>query len=238
MDALNTTCTLARAQAATPYSACFGTTSSTTTITGAGVDQYGRTFAQTQQNIANWYEYWRRRSLLAKGAIAAVISASPGFRFGLSVINNSATLFVQVPAAAVVEYSTHNNDLLDDLYSFAWPALGTPLRGGLERVGRYYDNVLAMTDPIISACQQNFSVLFSDGFWNGANPAAAIANADADANSLTLADVARYYYNTDLSPLPNQVPTSLLDDNNRQHMVTFTVAFGVDGLLVDTDNDG
>jgi len=238
MDALNTTCTLARAQAATPYSACFGTTSATTTITGADVDQYGRSVAQTQQNIANWYQYSRRRSLLTKGAIAAVISASPGFRFGLSVINNSATLFAQVPAAGLDEYSAHNNDLLDDLYSYPWPALGTPLRRGLERVGRYYDNVLAMTDPIISACQQNFSVLFTDGFWNGPNPVGAIGNADGDANSPTLADVARYYYNTDLSPLPNQVPTSLLDDNNRQHMVTFTVAFGVDGLLVDTDNDG
>lgn len=48
----------------------------------------------------------------------------------------------------------------------------------------------------------------------------------------------RHYYSLYLSPLPNQVPTSLLNDNNKQHMVTFTVAFGVNGLLVDTDNDG
>lgn len=238
MDALNTNCTLAHAQAATPFAACFGTTSATTTITGADVDQYGRTVAETQQNIANWYQYSRRRSFVTKGAIAAVITASPGFRFGLSVINNFATLFVEVPGAAVEEYSEHNNDLLESLYSYEWPALGTPLRRGLERVGRYYDNVLAATDPIISACQQNFSVLFTDGYWNGGNPAAGIGNADGDGHSITVADVARYYYNTDLSPLPNQVPTSLLDDNNRQHMVTFTVAFGVNGLLVDTDNDG
>lgn len=131
MDALNTNCTLAHAQAGTPYAACFGTTAATTTISGAGVDQYGRTVAETQQNIANWYQYSRRRSLVTKGAIAAVISASPGFRFGLSVINNFATLFVQMPGAAVVEYSTHNNALLDSLYSYAWPALGTPLRRGL-----------------------------------------------------------------------------------------------------------
>lgn len=47
-----------------------------------------------------------------------------------------------------------------------------------------------------------------------------------------------YYYNLDLSPLPNNVPTSVIDGNNKQHMVTFGVAFGVSGDLVDTDNDG
>lgn len=239
MDALNTNCTLARAQEAVPYATCFGTTSSSTTISGASVDEYGRTIAETKQNIANWYQYSRRRSFVAKGAIAAVISSSPGFRFGLSVINEYATLFVQVPPAATDVYATHNNDLLDDLYSFEWPAQGTPLRSGLSRVGRYYDNTLGMTDPIISACQQNFSVLFTDGYWSNPDTLpAAVANADGDSRTGTLADVARYYYNLDLSPLANQVPTSLLDDNNKQHMVTFTVAFGVTGTLEDTDNDG
>ena len=238
MDALGINCTLAHAQAATPYASCFGTTSSSTTIAAADVDAYGRTLAETKQNIANWYQYSRRRSFVAKGAIAAVINASPGFRFGLSVINESATLFVEVPPAATEIYATHNSDLLDDLYAFAWPPQGTPLRTGLELAGRYYDNVLGRTDPIVSACQQNFSVLFTDGYWNGANPAAAIGNADGDSYSRTLADVARYYYNRDLSPFPDQVPTSLLDSNNRQHMVTFTVSFGLNGVLVDTDNDG
>lgn len=238
MDALNTNCTLENAQAAVPYAACFGTTSSTTVISGASVDQYGRTLEETKQNVANWYQYSRRRSFVTKGAIAAVISAAPGFRFGLSVINQYATLFVQVPTSDVEEYSSHNTDLLDDLYSYEWPAMGTPLRLGLERVGRYFDDNLSLRDPIISACQQNFSVLFTDGFWNGGNPASVIGNSDGDSNTRTLADVANYYYTKDLSPLANQVPTSLLDDNNKQHMVTFTVAFGVNGLLVDTDNDG
>jgi len=48
----------------------------------------------------------------------------------------------------------------------------------------------------------------------------------------------RHDYSLYFSPLPNQEPTSLLDDNNKQHMVTFTVAFGANGLLVDTESDG
>ncbi|MDT8427359.1 MAG: PilC/PilY family type IV pilus protein [Pseudomonadales bacterium] len=237
MQGLND-CTLGSPALPVPFSDCFGTTENTTVISGTSVDEYGRTPAEIRQNIANWYEYSRRRSFVAKGAIAEVISASPSFRFGLSVINQFATLFVEVPSAADTDYLAHNNQLLESLYSYTWAALGTPLRRGLERVGRYFDNDLGLADPIISACQQNFSLLLSDGFWNGAAPAALIGDTDGDGKSRTLADVASFYYNQDLSPLPNQVPTSILDNNNQQHMVTFTVAFGVQGLLVDTNNDG
>ncbi|WP_415895315.1 pilus assembly protein [Neptuniibacter sp. PT34_22] len=51
----------------------------------------------------------------------------------------------------------------------------------------------------------------------------------------TLADVAMHYYERDLNTtLDNEVPTSPLDGNNQQHMVTYTVAFGVNGTLDDT----
>jgi type IV pilus assembly protein PilY1 len=48
----------------------------------------------------------------------------------------------------------------------------------------------------------------------------------------TLADIAMYYYEQDLSPLDDEVPTRPgVDDNTQQHLVTFTVGFGVDGTL-------
>ena len=52
----------------------------------------------------------------------------------------------------------------------------------------------------------------------------------------TLADVAMYYYKTDLrtgaSPYAtDNVPTTNKDDNDTQHMVTFTVGLGLDGVL-------
>ncbi len=238
MKSINKDCTLTSAKRTVPYSDCFGTSASSSTISGSSVDQYGRTLAETQQNIANWYQYSRKRSFVTKGAIASVITSSPSFRFGLSVINDYARFFVQVPQDGVSNYSAHNSALLEELYSYKWDALGTPLRTGLERVGRYFDDAVNLRDPIISACQQNFAVLFTDGFESGNAPASVIGNADGDGHSRTLADVAKYYYDKDLSPLPNQVPTSILDSASHQHMVTFTVAFGVQGLLVDTDNDG
>ena len=58
----------------------------------------------------------------------------------------------------------------------------------------------------------------------------------------TLADVALYYYANDLRPAgstnaagkdvsEDNVPTSLKDKNNAQHMVTYTLGLGLDGLM-------
>jgi hypothetical protein len=127
----------------------------------------------------------------------------------------------------------------------------TTLRRGLEAVGRYFDqddNIMldgtAGDDSPYEAaeqgcaCQQAFAVLITAGYWNGDPPLnGAIDNADgdngvpyADTYSNTLADVAMYYYENDLSSgLDNEVPTNPTDSATHQHMVTYTVAFGVSG---------
>ncbi|MCQ8127276.1 pilus assembly protein [Methylomonas rivi] len=205
---------------------------STTLTTGLN----GRTLAEEKQNIANWYQYSRRRSFVAKGSIAKVISEKPSFRYGLNTINSS-TFFTEVPDLDA-NFASHNSTLISDLFSFNWPESSTPLRRGLERVGKYFDNTDDRTDPIVQECQQNFALLLTDGYWNGSNPATAIGDADDDGHSRTLADVARYYYTRDLSPLADNVPNSVFDTVNHQHMVTFGVAFGLSGLLTDADGDG
>jgi len=223
-----------------PYEDCYGTVLTTTTISGATTDPWGRTLADVQQNVANWYQYHRRRSFVAKAATAAVVAANASFRYGVGLINEYDDLFYEVPSSAVSNYSSHNAAMLSALFSFEWESNGTPLRRGLERVGRYYDKYYgSYADPIIASCQQNYSVLLTDGYWNGSAPnESEIGDEDGDSHNDTVADVAHYYYTKDLSGLPDQVPTSSLDDNNKQHMVTFTVAFGVTGNLVDSDNDG
>lgn len=206
-----------------------------------GGDVPCRTIAQAQQNIANWFQYYRRRSFVAKSAISKVISGSPSYRYGLSLINESGTLFRQMPAAAdTPPFFTHNTALLDALYRFVWLGRGTPLQAGLRLAGRYYDGSLSGSSkpsPITSACQKNFTALLTDGYWNASFTAT--GNVDGDPYSNTLADVARYYYKTDLrSGLPNNVPTDAFDTATWQHMVTFGISFGIEGNLVDTDGDG
>lgn len=209
----------------------------TTVLSGTDVDDWGRSISEIKENIANWYQYSRKRSYVTKGAISAVVRENPGFRFGLSVINNSSSLFVEVPGAGVTDYTSHNTGLLSDLYAYNWPAAGTPLRNGLKTAGDYFDGTLAgRADPIIHECQKCFTVLFTDGYWNGW--VSSVGDEDGDGISDTLADVAKEYYDRDLSPLDNEVPADDFDTATHQHMVTYTVAFGVNGNLVDTDSDG
>lgn len=223
-----------------PYKDCFDTTKSVTSISGPTLNEFGRTLSQEQQNVANWYQYSRRRSFVSKGAVALVVNSNPSFRFGYGQINDWSDVFVEVPSILLDDYVAHNAALVDTMASWEWEPQGTPLRRGLEVVGRYYDNYYgAYADPFVSECQQAYSVLFTDGYWGGSNPyTSAIGDEDGDGSSDTLADVAHYFYTEDLSPLNDEVPTTPIDSAEHQHMVTFTVAFGVEGNLVDTDDDG
>ena len=188
----------------------------------------GRTIADAKKNIANWYQYYRRRSMAVNGAVAWVLDFHPNFYYGLSAINAKGDLFVEVPDTT--DFAAHNNDVLKQLFSNQIKPNTTPLRSGLAHVGKYYKGELTgKVEPIKHACQQNFALLFTDGLWTDENtsPFGNVGDEDLDGKSKTLADVAKYYYDKDLSGLTGD-----------QRMVTYTVAFGLTGALKDSDGDG
>ena len=231
---------------------------STTTLTGSGAkpELGGKTIAEVKQNIANWYQYSRKRQLVARGAMGKVITSFPSFRYGVSVINQwtgswPTNLFVQMPTAPTGPYDTENTSLLGKLYGFKWTSNSTPLQAGLDRTGQYYKGTLSGytgKSPILSAanggkCQNNFALLMTDGFWNVSfSPSYNISDVDADGRNNTVADVAYYYYKTNLvpawtssdwkvPPLTTNTPPDIQTPFMFPHMVTFTVAFGAQGLL-------
>ena len=157
---------------------------------------------------------------------------------------------ISLPVNATAQ--TNKSTLLDNLFQVS-SNNGTPLRESLEEVGEYFvDGGSWGSSPILTAsqggaCQQNFAVVMSDGYWNGTNPDfTVIGDADSDDNTafdggvyadgaattiVTLADIAMHYYETDLSSLDDSVPTTTADTNTAQHLVTYTVAFGINGTL-------
>lgn len=88
-------------------------------------------------------------------------------------------------------------------------------------------------------CQRAYVIAMTDGYYN--ESFSSVGNIDAnsaynthsifrDGVGNTLADVAMYFYATDLDPdLANNVPAKGYDNNPKQHLVTYTVAFGVSG---------
>lgn len=212
--------------------------------------------ALEMQNFANWYTFYRKREYVAKAALLSIIAESQA-RLGLATLHKNSSVGYPVADMTV---DSNRLTLMQQVAKISSSG-GTPLRTRLAWTGQYFEgkqpsslfkSTSSPNSPILSAdmggtCQQNFSVVMSDGYWNGSNPN--VGNADsgssgdknntqfdggsyADLHSNTLADVAMYFYERDLAPnLDDNVPTNAADNNNAQHLVTYTVAFGVNGTL-------
>lgn len=229
-------------------------------------------YAQEIQNFANWFSYYRKRNLTAKAAFSAAIAPTKTARIGYATINNhnphNTAANLAVASMNVSPASGNKRTLLDRLFSTR-PSGGTPLRRALRQTGDYFEcranDIFGSTAnsspgsagcPVeaapIGQCQQNYTILMTDGFWNSHDPL--VGNTDDDGGNFsggafadnfadTLADVAMDYYQRDLHPsLANEVPATGRDiaryrgtaspfETMHQHMSTYSVGFGVNGTL-------
>lgn len=207
-------------------------------------------YAQELQNFANWFTYYRTRMQSMKsGAGVAFQRLDDKYRVGFATINQnsySSTSGLQLLVDQFI--GAQKTSWYNDLYA-ANPGSSTPLRTALKRVGNYYAGTLGVTDPIQYSCQSNFTILTTDGYWNEST-APGVGNQDNDPSdgystrasgsydggvtgaSDTLADVAMYYYKTDLrTAMANNVRATSTDPATHQHMTTFTLGLGVDGIM-------
>ncbi len=219
------------------------------------VDPLACSYVEEIQNFANWFSYYRRREATAKNAIGKLITGVNNVRLGYATLhNNSGANNILITSMNTDPMTGNKRALMDGVYK-TQSNNGTPLRQTLRDIGRYYEcvsgNLFGASGsncPILPAaaggtCQQNFTVLMTDGFYNGSSPSLGNEDGDnnttfdgppyADAMSNTLGDVAMNYYERDLAPaLLDEVPvTAGIDNAKHQHMVTYTVAFGVTGEL-------
>ena len=239
-------------------------------------------YAEARQNFANFFTYYRRRSLLSIAAVSEVVSELNNVYIGLAGINSVQPNFPEgvgliepVLPVGIEGETDYRQTILEALYAYdqVGSYSSTPMRDALSEAGQYFErgagqgpqdkwrcsvlksNYDYFTDdncePINGekgACQQNFTILFTDGYYNGGAPG--FQNIDnqalytddgtqisgmapyADTKPNTLADVAMYYYANDLADdIDNLVPTKFPDISDHQHMVTYTITFGVYGNL-------
>jgi type IV pilus assembly protein PilY1 len=114
-------------------------------------------------NFANWYSYYRTRMLMMKTATGRAFSGlvDTDYRVGLMKISASSTPTVPLDLFT----GTHRSDWYTALYNTNTSG-STPLRTALSDAGKYYAHKLAGADPVQYSCQQNFSILSTDGYWN------------------------------------------------------------------------
>lgn len=213
--------------------------SGVTEVAAAAIDPAitTRDYTAERKNFANWFSFYRKRTFTATSALATVIKSMNGVNIGIYSINGS---IKQAVLPVRVNDVDHSDTLLDLLYELDVPAKGTPLRKGLKTAGQYFhagdgvDPTGLGASPYATtanggACQQSFAIAMTDGYWSGSSPS--MTDQDGDGHADTLADVAMYYYKNDLSTLADKVPTNEFDANAKQHMLTYGVAFGVNGKL-------
>ena len=238
----------------------------------------GRSEADELTNFAIWYSYHRTRMKVAKaGAGKAFSDLGKDVRVGFRTIWRREQGGNPITHANPILVN-RNDGLFDDpngtggvnnnrtlWYNRLYNASGsgtTPLHSALTDAGQYYSNATA-TGPYGPqagaaqfACRQNFTILTSDGYWNGKSNYSDIAGEQDNvagstitsptgdsytyapvlpyraAASDTLADVAMRYWKTDLrADLDNIVPTTAANPAFWQHMVTFGISIGEKGTL-------
>ncbi len=228
------------------------------------------TYAEEMTNYANWYAYYRTRMQGMKTSTSLAFKPIDNrYRVGFVTINDSVNNYLRV--AKFDSGATQHKDLWYAKLFNTEPNGATPLRKTLSLVGRIYagkdplgiGGTRSNFDPVEYACQPNFTLLTTDGYWNEdgsgvtrVNGTTAIGNLDDGASvprplregaaaSNTLADVAKYYYDTDLrqTVAPFSNCTGALGQNVcgegagnesivKQSMTTLTLGLGIDGTLI------
>ena len=135
-----------------------------------------------KQNFAIWYSYYRTRlSLIKSAASLAFAPLNDTKRVGFITVQPKDTPdALTINPLRYMPIGDFNSGQKNLWFSklFSQRAGGaSPAREGLARVGRYYggkdDSInggmpaTGADDPIQYACQQNFTIMTTDGYWNG-----------------------------------------------------------------------
>lgn len=232
------------------------------------------TYSEEITNYANWHTYYKTRLQgMKSSASLAFKGINNRYRVGFISIHNDFHLKI---AKFDTGAGNHKSEWYKTLFSVT-AAGGTPLRSSLSTVGRIFagknplrlasasgPNPRSAFDPMEYACQPNFALLTTDGYWNTDNDAdakdvngAQVGNMDGGATqrpqfdssnaSNTLADIAKYYADTDIrksDDYGNNCNGALgtgtsagkvcgeEEDNKaniKQTMKTLTLGLGIDG---------
>lgn len=222
------------------------------------------TYADEMTNFANWYAYYKTRNQMMKTAVGQAFNPmSANFNVGIASLSSAAA------EGSLTRPRPFTGSDRTTWYTALYNMTGsdsTPLRPALHSIGKMYGNlgnyVQDANDEVVKfPCQQNFTFLTTDGYWNGGAAADVVNNdnvesatrfctrADGCVDTRTqsgnsLADVALYWYNGGSNTTTVSLRPTLEQDMNKPglvpapagenthlHMNTYTLGLGVDGIM-------
>jgi type IV pilus assembly protein PilY1 len=133
------------------------------------------TYAEEMTNYANWWAYYQTRMQMMKSSASTAFSSlTSGYRVSYSTINNN----TKSDFINFAPFTTAQKKAWYDKLFAAKPGPSTPLRAALTEAGMLYAgkydgtnyNGSTVVDPMEYSCQQNFTILSTDGYWNESDP--------------------------------------------------------------------
>ncbi|MEN9373138.1 MAG: type pilus assembly protein PilY1 [Pseudomonadota bacterium] len=215
------------------------------------------TYAEESRNFANWYTWYRTRLDMAKTSIKeAFANQSAPFRLGWGKLNNLADNGKMTEGVTLYDSAKRTKffTFLDKIGNGG----DTPSRLALRTVGEYYKRkdtngpwsnkpsadvtaigtVPSNPNSVYATCRRANAMYITDGYYNDSTTKVSdlgIKDVDGDTNSSTFADVAMYYWITDLFPeLDNKIKPVIGDNNDDafwQHMNFWAIGLGVVGTI-------
>ncbi|UPG87071.1 hypothetical protein L2Y94_06870 [Luteibacter aegosomatis] len=140
--------------------------------------------AATKKNFANWYSYYRTRNLMTRSAIANVFGGlGSSIRVVFQNLNDN-----NYKLPATTTFSAFTGTARSSFFTWLYQVSnsgGTPTRVAIDRVGKIFmsgKGVKNSTNPywepnvgpdsagLELSCRLNYSLLVTDGYWNGDDP--------------------------------------------------------------------
>lgn len=227
------------------------------------------TYLEEMTNFANWYAYYKTRNQMMKTAVGQAFQPiADNYNVGIVSLSTAAAQgTIRQPPKPFT--GTARTAWYNALYGMS-PSGSTPIRQALHAVGKMYANrdpynYPAGSEVVQFACQQNFTFVTTDGYWNGGAADGVVSNDEEESASRfcsrakgcvdpseqtanSLADVALYWYNGGSNDgvaslrdslenwnAPDGLVAAAAGENTRLHMNTYALGLGVDGIMTYDD---
>jgi type IV pilus assembly protein PilY1 len=210
-----------------------------------------------RQNFANWYSFYRTRNLATiTAASRAFQDITPEMRVAWQALNTCNTFGTSCKGwdGVNIENRIRRYDATHKARLYQWlfklPAnSGTPLRLALDKAGEYFTIQTGLTSPYAFdpqvddtaakrySCRANFSMLMTDGIWNGSDATGTIKSDSAAIALPNIFDASCPSGTPDCVASPGYTPAAPFTDGNAHSLADVAFHYWATDLNPSLKND-